>query len=134
MSYESNVRSYSMVADSTVGVYTGVPGQPGSLSPNGGTQYKIVKLVSKDTVGLMINTDAVTLLFGVVQNKPQATGRAVTVGYEGITNVIAGASCALGDALSADASGRAVTTSGGRLRALEAAAAANQVISAAFML
>ena len=133
MSYEQNVRSVSFLADATVGVFTGVPGQPGSLSPNGGTQYKLVKLTAKDTVGLMINTDAVGLLVGVIQNKPQKTGAAVTVAYEGITNVIAGASCAVGDLLSADASGRAVTTAGGRLRALQAASAANEVISAMFV-
>lgn len=134
MSYEQNVRSVTFLADSSVGVFTGVPGQPGSLDPNGGTQYKLVKLVSKDTVGLMVNTDAVGLLVGVVQNKPQKTGAAVTVAYEGITNVVAGAACSLGDRLSADSTGRAVTTANGGLRALAAATQANEIIPAMFVI
>ena len=55
----------------------------------------MVKLVAKDTVGLC--TAAGDAVVGVVQNKPQKTGAAVTVGYEGITQIIAGAACAVGD-------------------------------------
>ena len=126
--------SITLLADSTVGVFTGVPGQPGSLDPNGGSQYKLVKYVSKDTVGLMVNGDAATTLVGVVQNKPQKTGAAVTVAYEGITNVIAGAAITVGDLLLADSTGRAVTGAGGRLRAMTAATAANEVIPAMFVI
>lgn len=132
MSYEQNVRSVSFNADASAGVYTGVPGQPGSLSPNGGTQYKLCKLTAKDTVGLC--TAAGDAVVGVIQNKPQKTGAAVTVGYEGITNVIAGAACAVGDLLVPDATGRGVQGAAGRLRALQAATAANEVISAMFVI
>lgn len=134
MAYDQNVRSVTFLADATVGVFTGVPGQPGSLNPNGGTQYKLVKLVGKDTVGLMINTDATNLLVGVIQNKPQRTGAAVTVAYEGITNVVSAGGIAVGDLLSADASGRAVTTAGGGLRALQASTTVNEIISAMFVI
>lgn len=131
MAYEENLRSLSLDADASIGVYTGVPGQPGSLSPNGAFQYRMVKLTAKNTVGLCtLATDAVV---GVLQNKPQRPGQAATVGYEGVTNVTAGGTIAVGDTLVPDATGRAVQGAAGRLRAL-APAAVGELVPALFLI
>ena len=131
MAYEENLRCLSLDADSSIGVYTGVPGQPGSLNPNGGFQFRMVKLVSKNTVGLCTaGTDAVT---GVLQNKPQKAGAAATVAYEGVTNVTAGGTIAVGDLLVPDSTGRAVQGAAGRLRAL-APAAVGELVPAIFVI
>jgi hypothetical protein len=131
MSYEENLRMLSMDADASIGIYTGVPGQPGSLSPNGGFQYRMVKLVAKNTVGLC--TSATDAVFGVLQNKPQRPGQAATVGYEGITNVTAGATVAVGDLLVPDATGRGVPGAAGRLRAV-APAVVGELVPAMFVI
>lgn len=131
MAYEENLRCLSLDADASIGVYTGVPGQPGSLSPNGGFQYRFVKLTAKNTVGLCTAAgDAVT---GVLQNKPQRPGQAATVGYEGVTNITAGGTIAVGDLLVPDATGRGVQGAAGRLRAL-APAAVGELVPALFVI
>lgn len=69
---------------------------------------------------------------GVLQNKPAASGRASTVAIDGVTKVRAGAAVTAGDDLTPDSTGRAVTAATGDIvggRALEAATAANQVIT-----
>jgi hypothetical protein len=127
MSYEENLRCMSFDADASVGIYTGVPGLPGSAVPNGGLQFRFVKLTGKNQVGLCVaGTDAV---IGVLQNKPQRPGAACTVGYEGTTNIVAGATIAVGDLLVPDATGRGVPAGGtvsaagaARLRAISPAA------------
>ena len=82
MAYEENLRCMSYDADASVGVYTGVPGLPGSASPNGGLQFRFVKLTGKNQVGLC--TAATDPSIGVLQNKPQRPGQACTVAYEGL--------------------------------------------------
>lgn len=90
MSYEESLRSVSLLADSSLAGYTGVPGLPGSADPNSGKAlYRVVKVTGKNTVGA--TTAASDLSFGVCQSKPQVTGQACTVAIRGITNVIAGA-------------------------------------------
>jgi len=136
MSYEENLRSISFDADASIGIYTGVPGQPGSASPNGGKQYCLVKLTGAHQVGLA--TAAGDVVLGVLQNKPQQPGQAATVGYEGVTNVLSGGVIAAGDSLVSDANGKAVkagaTPSGGRrLIAIKPAAGANELIPAMFV-
>lgn len=111
MSYEESLRSISLNADASVGVYTGVPGLPGSASPNGGTQYKFVKVTGVRQVGLAGAGEAA---IGVVQNKPQKVGMAATVGIRGVTNVVVETlPIAAGDLVQAAAGGGAVKKSTG---------------------
>ena len=79
MAYEESLKSISLNADSSLAVWTSVPGQPGSAEPNYGKQYTFVKVTAANQVGLVTNgtTDVVV---GVLQNKPQVTGQAATVG------------------------------------------------------
>ena len=134
MAYSENLRSRSMDADASVGIYTGVPGLPGSATPNGGKQYCFVKSTGAHQVGLATAvTDAIV---GVLQNKPQGPGHACTVAYEGVTKVIAGAAISAGALLVSDSQGRVITATTGQratLRAQMAAGGASEVISAAFI-
>jgi hypothetical protein len=88
MSYEESLRSISLNADASIGIYTGVPGLPGSASPNSGKQYRFLKVTGADTVGLATGA---ALAIGVLQNKPQNVGMASTVAISGVTNVVADA-------------------------------------------
>jgi hypothetical protein len=107
MSYDESLRSISLNADSTVAVYTGVPGLPGSAVPNYGFQYRFVKITAAHQVGL-VTTKASDVAVGVLQNKPQVVGQAATVGFAGVTNVMAGAAIPAGSPVTADANGRAI--------------------------
>lgn len=107
MSYEESLRSISLDADASIGVYTGVPGLPGSADPNAGKQYRFLKVTGPHTVGLA--TAATDPVVGVLQNKPQNVGMAATVGIGGVTNVIAGAAITAGAKVAPDANGAAVT-------------------------
>lgn len=129
MAYEENLRSISLDADASVGIFTGPPGVAGSAIPNTGMQYRFLKVVGKGTVGLAVaGTDVAC---GILQNKPQQPGAAATVGYEGVSNVITGGIVAAGALLAPDATGRAVTDAvNGRWVALEPAAAAGVAIPA----
>jgi hypothetical protein len=85
VAYEESVRSITLNADSSLAVYTGVPGAPGSPTDNSGKQYQAVKVTGVHAVGLAAAaTDAVV---GVMQNKPQATGHAATVAIRGVSKV-----------------------------------------------
>ena len=129
MSYEENLRSLTLTADDSVGLYTGVPGQPGSRVPHGGKQYHFLKLTGSDQCGLA--TDAADVTVGILQNKPQGPGHAATVGYEGVSNVVVAAQVSAGDLLAPNADGKAVTdATNGRWMALRPAAGDNIVIPA----
>lgn len=131
MSYEESLRSVSLNADASLAVYTGVPNTPGAASPNYGFQYRFVKITGAHQVGL-VTTKASDIAVGVMQNKPQVTGQAATVGIRGITNVMAGASFSVGAAITADSTGRAITGTPGTDKcygiALAAATGANQLV------
>lgn len=94
MSYEESLRSITLEADESVGIYTGPPGLPGSPSPHGAKQYHFLKVTGVNTVGLASTTDRTV---GVLQNKPQRVGSACTVGIRGVTNVVAGEAITAGD-------------------------------------
>lgn len=131
MSYEENLRCRSLDADASIGFYTGVPGMPGSTVPNGGKQYCLVKLTGKHQCGLAVAaTDDVV---GVLQNKPQGPGFAATVGYEGVTKVVAGAAFAVGVRLGPDAQGRAIPQADGPLRSEAPAGGAGEIVPASFV-
>lgn len=133
MAYEELLKNISLDVDASLGIYTGVPGQPGSAVPNSGKQYTLVKVTGAHQAGLC--TAAGDVVVGVLQNKPQKAGAAATVGIDGVTNVMSGAAISAGASLVSDASGRAVTVgatpSGGKkLIALKAASGANELIPA----
>lgn len=115
MAYEESIRSISLAADSSLAVYTGVPGLPGSASPNAGKQYRFVKVTGDRQVGLVTaNTDRAV---GVLQSKPQNTGMAATVAIRGVSYVVSGAgsganAITAGAAVTSDSEGRAIKLPG----------------------
>ena len=138
MAYDEAIRSITLDSDSTLAVYTGVPGLPGSADPNGGKQYCFVKVVGANTCGLAVGA-ANEIPIGVMQNKPQNTGMAATVAIRGVSKTIAGAAVTAGDPVKLDNAGRVVTatlpTDGTKVVgiALAAAGAANNVIPCLLM-
>jgi len=110
MAYEESLRSITLNADATVAVYTGVPNQPGSASPNGGKQYHFVKVTGVHQCGL---ADADDVAIGVLQNKPQVTGAAATVGIRGVSKVVSDVAITAGDAIKVSADGQAAKTGSG---------------------
>lgn len=113
MSYEESLRSITLNADATLGVYTGVPGLPGSASPNSGNIFRFVKVTGANTVGLAgAGQDAI----GVVQNKPQGVDHAATVAIRGVSNVVVGAGgITAGTYVEADANGQAIAETTGAI-------------------
>ncbi len=107
MAFEEGLRSISLNADSTLAVYTSVPGQPGSADPNGGKQYRFVKVTGASQVGLADAT-ANEVVVGVLQNKPQFTGQSATVAIRGVSKVQAGGNVNAGQAVKVKNTGEAV--------------------------
>ena len=107
MAFEEGLRSISLNADSTLAVYTSVPGQPGSADPNGGKQYRFVKVTGASQVGLADATDN-EIVVGVLQNKPQYTGQSATVAIRGVSKVQAGGNVNAGQAVKVKNTGEAV--------------------------
>lgn len=108
MAYEETLRSITLDADSSIGIYTGVPGLAGSASPNGGKQFYFVKVTAAHTAGLA-TAAANERVVGVLQNKPQGTGHAATVAIGGVSMVVAGGTVAAGDGIKVNASGQGIT-------------------------
>lgn len=121
--------SISLAADASVGIYTGVPGQPGSAVPNSGMQYRFLMVTGKQQCGLA--TDAGDKIIGVLQNKPQQPGAAATVAVWGVSLVTAGGAVNPGDNVTTDAQGRAIKDAAGAGVgvALTASANAGELIS-----
>lgn len=111
MAYEESLRSITLNADSSVAVYTGVPGQPGSPSPHGGKQYHFVKVTGVHQCGLAAGAD--TGVIGVLQNKPQNTGNAATVGIRGVSKVVADKAITAGAKIYVSADAQATDSSAG---------------------
>jgi hypothetical protein len=88
MAYEESLRSISLDADASIGIFTGVPGTIGAANPNSGMQYRWVKITGERIVGLC--TAATDITVGILQNKPQQVGGASQVGYSGVSKAIAG--------------------------------------------
>jgi len=134
MAYEESLRSVSLLADSSIAGYTGVPGLPGSAAPNNGKQYRFVKVTGKNTVGLC-TTKASDRKIGVLQNKPQNTGMAATVAIRGISFVESGGgttAVTAGGTVTCDSSGRAIGASGSDIVygiALQASSTTGELIS-----
>ena len=88
MAYEESLRSVSLDADASIGIYTGVPGTIGAANPNSGMQYRWLKITGERIVGVCTAAGDITV--GILQNKPQQVGGAATVGFSGISKAIAG--------------------------------------------
>lgn len=126
MAYEESLKSISLDADASLGIYTGVPGLPGSPNPHGGKQYCFVKVTGAHTVGLA--TAATDVLAGVLQNKPQNVGMAATVGIFGVSKVLAGGNITAGSKVAPDGNGAAVTdATNGKSIALASGAAGDLI-------
>lgn len=111
MAYEESLRAITLNADNSLAVYTSVPGQPGSASPNGGKQYHFVKVTGAHQCGLANATD--TRVVGVMQNKPQKNGAAATVGIRGVSKVVSDVAITAGDEIKVSADGQAAKTGTG---------------------
>lgn len=114
MAYDEGLRSISLQADSSIATYTGVPGLPGSADPNGGKQYKFVKVTGARQAGLAVGASK-EVVIGVLQNKPQVTGQAATVAIRGVSRVVAGGTVTAGDTVTVANDGEAVTTTDNEL-------------------
>jgi hypothetical protein len=90
MAYEESLRSISLDADASIGIYTGVPGAIGSANPNSGKQFYWVKITGERIVGLCTGA-AGEAAMGILQNKPQQVGGAATVGFSGVSKALVGA-------------------------------------------
>lgn len=110
MAYEESLRSITLNADSSIGIYTGVPGQPGSPDPHGAKQYHFVKVTGVHQCGLAAATGDVV---GVLQNKPQGAGQAATVGFQGVSKVVSDVPLTAGDPVYVSADGQAAKTGTG---------------------
>ena len=127
MAYEETLKSISLDADASLGVYTGVPGLPGSAVPNGGFMYRFVKITGEHQVGLC--TAATDKYVGIMQNKPQRPGAEATVGIYGVSNVVAGGVITAGALVASDATGRAVVdATNGKYQAIGIAAGAGELV------
>lgn len=91
MAQEEGLRNLTFVAGTGVGVYSGVPGKPGSVSPHP-AQYRAVKggSAAKEVVLADAADSAPISIVGVVGNTPQGVGHPVTVGVAGISPVLVG--------------------------------------------
>lgn len=127
MAYEEFLHSITLEADASLAVFTGVAGLPGAPANPSGNQYRFVKVTGEHQVGIVsATTDEVV---GVLQNKPQGTGHAATVGVFGVSQVEAAGAVAAGAIVTPAADGRATT--GGTKPvgiALHSSAAAGELI------
>ena len=112
MAYEESLRSISLDADATLGIYTGVPGTPGAANPNSGKQYCWVKVTGEHMVGLADATAGAPIV-GILQNKPQGLGHAATVGFDGVSKAVCGGAVPAGSHVGPDANGNTVVAASG---------------------
>lgn len=129
MAYEESIRSITLVADASLGVFTGVPGATGSPANNAGKQYHFVKVTGPAQAGLV--ADIADEVIGVLQNKPQGTGHAATVAIRGVSKVVADKAIAAGAVVYLSADGQVTDASAGAKRvgiALQAAANAGELV------
>lgn len=98
-------------------------------------QYFFVTQAAGD--GQVDPTGDGALANGVLQNKPDAAGKAATVAVRGVSKVSAAGVITRGDIVSSDANGEANTIASGDYplgRALESATAAHDIISVQLMI
>jgi hypothetical protein len=92
--YDESLRSITLNAAANLAILTGAPGLPGSVSgtaSNGvanqaGNQYRAV-VVSGVRIANLSNANNGGVV-GILQNKPQHTGDAATIGFSGVSRVM----------------------------------------------
>jgi hypothetical protein len=114
--YDETLRRITLQADSSIALYTGPPGIPGSTSPNYGFQFRFVKITGDHTVGLC--TAAADPIVGVLQNKPQRVGEAATVALGGVSLVNVAAALTFGQQVAANATGQGILWTTGTVAGL----------------
>lgn len=114
MAYEEILQSITLDADASIGVFTGVAGLRGGPANNSALQYRFLKITGEHQAGL-VTTPASDAVVGVLQNKPQATGDAATVGIGGISKVEVAGAIAAGAPVYTDSVGRATATAAGSI-------------------
>lgn len=98
-------------------------------------QYRFVTQAAND--GQIDPTGDGLLAAGILQNNPDAAGKAATVAIGGISKMSAGATFVRGALISSDANGQGITAGSGDYplaRALEAATAINDIVSVQLMI
>lgn len=113
MAYDEKLRSISVEAS-------------GDLSAS---QFRFMVV---DSNGQLAAAGAGAATDGVLQDDPDAAGKAGELGVEGVSKCEAGAAVAAGDLVASDASGKCVTASTGNVvagRAMSAASADGEIIS-----
>lgn len=101
--------------------------------PNGSGQFLAVKVTASRQVNLAnAGGEAID---GILQNDP-ALGQAADVGFSGVSKAVAGAAFVAGALLMTDTNGRLITatsTNDAVAKAIEAATAANQIVTVMVM-
>jgi hypothetical protein len=127
MAYDESLKTISLDADASLGIYTGVPGLPGSAVPNTGKMYCFVKVTGVHQVGLAVL--ATNDVVGIMQNKPQNPGMAATIGYTGVSNLQVAGVVTAGSRVAPDATGRGVIDAvNGKWIALATSTVAGEII------
>lgn len=120
MAYSETQKRISLDADSSLAVFTGVPGQPGAADPNSGNQFRFVKVATAASHSAALATHAANeVVIGVVQNKPQYVGSAAEICIEGATQLQVGTGgLTAGQIVKSDANGQGVAGTPGTDAAL----------------
>lgn len=129
--YDESLRSITLNADSTLAVFTGAPGLPGSATGANvaGNQYRAVVITGARQGGLS-NANNGTIV-GILQSKPQSTGNAATVAIGGVSKVVMATNITAGQVVYAAADGKGSNSNASALRigqALETSTVANALV------
>ena len=109
MAYTENLEQRTYEAGSTLVQVVGVPGMPGSVEPNIGTQYLFAIMDKTDKDVAQVATGGATeIVIGVTTTKSQHLKTPVAVAYDGRVPVQAGVALAYGDYVKPGAGGKAV--------------------------
>jgi hypothetical protein len=126
-SYDESLRNITLDGDASVCGYTGISGMKGTTDFPG-KMYRFVKVTGIHKCGLAVAATDKTV--GILQNKPQVTGAAATVGFHGISNLVAAGVITAGDFVAPDATGRGVVDAvNGKWQALTTTTVANELVS-----
>src|SRR5687768_2741480 len=90
-------------------------------------QFKFVKL-SGTGLQVVVCSAAGENAFGVLQDKPDAQGKAASVATLGVSKVVAGGAIAPGDLVTTDAQGRAIAAAKASTNTADAGAASDPLV------
>lgn len=108
MAYNEKVLAITLEADSSLALYTGPPGLPGSTDPNYGFLFRFVKVTSAHHCGLA-TAAANEIPIGILFNKPQHLDNAAEVAIFGVVQLLCGTGgLAAGQPVKSDSAGKGV--------------------------